>query len=138
MGRRLVLIGALGLFISGCATILHGSSQETILNVDPAGVEVNVYTLNGKRVAGPGVSPGALTIPRPAPGRQSYLVVATGDGSCPHYWLTSTSITPGGWVDLIVFNGVIPMAIDNYTGALFAVEPNPISGSLAAEDACGD
>jgi hypothetical protein len=122
---------------SGCGAMLSGTSQRVRLEVSPPGTSIVVYRWSGEVVAGPGASPGILTVHRPPYG-QPYLVVATRDGHCPEYWITSTRISPGGWGTVLVFNGVVPLMIDQSTGGLYSIEPSTFAGSLPSDNTCAE
>jgi hypothetical protein len=122
--------------LSGCGTILSGTTQRVGLDVTPAGAEVNVYRWGGELVAGPATSPGTFKVHRPEHG-QPYLITAAHTGHCPRYWITTNSISPGGWLTVLVFNGIIPLSIDTASGGLFSINPDPVEASLDQEASCG-
>ena len=125
----------LTLLIVGCGAMLSGTHQNISLAVNPGGTEVSVYGWNGQLVAGPGTSPGRLSVHRPQ-WAQPYLVMASKDGHCPQYWITSTGISAGGWGTVLVFNGILPLWIDISTGGLYSIRPDPIAGTLSDETGC--
>lgn len=126
--------------VSGCATMIHGTSQTVPLGVTPTGSKVSVYRWNGELVT-EGTSPAQLSIRRPK-GNQSYLVKVTSDGYCPRYALTRNGTTPVAMFEQIWFLvtlGVIwliPVAIDNSTGAAYRVETAPFDGGLEEAASC--
>jgi len=119
--------------------MIHGTTQKTTIALSPDAAQVSFYKVGGQRIAGP-FSPGEVEVPRPSP-RQSYLVVATAEGACPQYWLTSTSLSPTGMVEAVLGAvtspiGVIPFLIDAKSGAAFSFEPNSVTTTLAPEGSC--
>jgi hypothetical protein len=132
LGGYVIVLG-----IGGCGTMLSGTSQHIPLNVSPPGTQITVYRWAGETIAGPATSPGDLDVHRPSYG-QPYLIIATKEGHCPQYWSTSTGISPGGWGTVLLFNGIIPLSIDQRTGGLYSIVPSSVAGALQAEPACLD
>ena len=143
IGKRLLaLLCACTLLVNGtgCATILTGTRQDVPVSVSPTGTEVSVYRWNGDRIAGPLASPGTLEVPRPSRS-ESYIVLASKEGYCPHYWMTSASGTPLAMAELIgtifFFPMMLAWATDVRTGAGYSLEPNYLHAALKPEDTCG-
>ncbi len=148
MKRPLVLLQVLSFVFSatGCATIISGTHQQVQLEVYPPGTQIAVYRWSGELVAGPEVSPGRMKVRRPVRGRP-YLVRASKDGHCPQYWLTSSTTSAGGKLDMLMaFAGIIVLAplivavgsvlVDTNTGGYFAMESEHFGGYLQEDKVC--
>src|SRR5688572_1498471 len=82
---------------SGCGTMISGRRQDVTLNVQPSDATVSIYRWNGELLAGPELaSTGTVNVHRPVDG-EPYLVLATGPGSCPRYWVTDHEPSPGAY-----------------------------------------
>ncbi len=132
--RRAALVGVV-VPLLGCGAMLSGTHQNMKLSVTPPGAEVAVYQWDGALVAGPASSPGSVSVHRPQHG-QPYLVVASKEGRCPQYWMTTNGISAGGWGTILVFNGIIPLSIDESTGGLYKIHPDPVVAALPEDGTC--
>lgn len=126
---------ALLLAASGCASIVHGTSQDLTLAVQPAQSSVSVYRLSGERVAGPGVSPGTLEVQRPK-GGQSYLILATKPGHCPTYIVTKMGASSSATQGNLLLGGVVGVSVDMASGAAYAIDPPSVTGTLLEDSQC--
>jgi hypothetical protein len=122
--------------LAGCGSILSGTSQNLDLAIEPAGAVVSVYRWNGEPLAGPAPSPGKVRVHRPE-WDQPFLIRISKPGYCPEYVVTDrSSISPGGWGTVLVFNGLIPLMIDQSTGGLYSINPDPVEVFLEEDSAC--
>ena len=127
---------------SGCATLISGTHQKLDVNVRPPGSEVTLYRWNGEVVAGPITGPASARVHRPQSG-QPYLAVASKDGTCPRYWVPTTSLSGGGWVDMIAATATLGIAellgvvIDEKDGALFKLDESEFNNVALQEEPCG-
>jgi len=106
-----------GLLTSGCATIVHGTSQAIPFSSDPEGAEVFV---NG---SARGVTPTTVTLPR---SWSSYDVVYKKEG----YQDTSENLhsSISGYYFLnIILGGIVGLVLDAVDGAWYDYDdPNPV------------
>ena len=119
------LIATVSVVVAGCATIMHGSSQEIAIASQPTGAKV---TVDNKEL---GVTPVTSKLAR----KGAHRITVTLDRDQP-YDLTTTRHT-SGWVwGNIVFGGLIGLAVDAITGGLYAINPKQVNGQLAKTGAC--
>ncbi len=116
------LSAALGIaLLSGCASIIHGSSQEIALQSNPSGAAVAV---NGVRNA---QTPATLSLPR----KSAHSLEVTLDGYRPFQIQLQRSTS--GWVwGNIAFGGLIGLVVDASTGAMYKLTPEQVSAQLQA------
>ncbi len=104
----------------GCATIISGSDQEIKFQSHPDSATV---TIDGRAL---GKTPLIQKLSR----KDKHAVRFELDGYAP-VDMTLTR-TVNGWVfGNIVFGGLIGVAIDGITGAMFALKPSDVTGALA-------
>lgn len=135
-----VTLAAMVALSSGCATAVHGTSEDVPLGFTPPATRVSVLRWTGESVA-EGESPHELEIPRPKSG-QSYLVKATHDGYCPRYFATvpdpTTMAKVTGWTYVATLGllWAVIMAVDSSTGGGWDIDEKTFSGPLAQESSC--
>jgi PEGA domain len=107
-----------GLLTSGCATIVHGTTQAIPFSSDPEGAEVFV---NG---TARGVTPTTVTLPRSS---SSYNVVYKKAG----YEDTSENLRSsisGYYFMNIILGGIVGLVLDAVDGAWYDYDdPNPVN-----------
>jgi hypothetical protein len=107
--------------LPGCASIIHGSSQEIALQSNPSGAAVAV---NGVRNA---QTPATLSLPR----KSAHSLEVTLDGYRPFQIQLQRSTS--GWVwGNIAFGGLIGLVVDASTGSMYKLTPDQISAQLQA------
>lgn len=121
MITRLLMGGVLAssVAISGCATIIHGSTQPVGLSSSPTGAIVYV---DGAKL---GSTPVNLELKRNA----NHVVKFELDGYAPF----EATLTRGlsGWVwGNIVFGGLIGLAVDAVSGSLYKLTPEQLQAEL--------
>jgi hypothetical protein len=127
---------------SGCATLISGTHQTLDINAQPPGSEVTLYRWNGEVVAGPIKAPASASVHRPK-WNHPYLAVASKEGTCPRYWVPTTSFSPGGWVDLIVDLATLGLAYpvsllpDGSNGSTFKLDESEFNNITLQEEPCG-
>jgi uncharacterized protein YceK len=140
---RFTSLTLVAFFVSGCATIISGTTQDLPLSLNPPGTEVSVFRWNGELVGGPAVSPGTVRVHRPE-WDQPYVIRARKNGYCPQYFVTTrSSLSAGGWVSSIVYGLALPAAlfllpVDLSTGAPNSINPSSLEGSLDQETECAE
>jgi uncharacterized protein YceK len=111
------------LFLSGCASIMHGTTQQIGVSSAPTGARVVVN--GGQR----GVTPLVLDLERKGP----HTLSIESDGYEPFQMSLTRSVS--GWVwGNIVFGGVIGLAVDAATGGLYKLSPEQVSAELERAD----
>lgn len=108
------------LALAGCASIMHGTSQDIGFQSTPTNAKV---TVDGLPM---GNTPVVAKLSR----KDNHIVKMNLDGYQP-FEATLTRST-SGWVwGNVVFGGLIGLAVDAMTGGLYNLNPNQISGQLA-------
>ena len=109
-----VLFGAVAVFgLLGCATIMRGTNQQISINTNPSGA--NIVLSNGQSCS----SPCTLTVRRD----QSLQITVTKEG-CQTQTASMIPALAGAGV---ILGGLI----DYGTGAVYDLQPNPLTLTLA-------
>lgn len=111
---------ALGLILSGCATVTRGTTEEVRVVVDPP--DVRVETSIGLSCTG---MPCKLQASRKA----EFTVTASKPGYKPESVFVSTGFSAGGAAGVagnILIGGVIGAGVDAVSGATLSHAPNPV------------
>jgi hypothetical protein len=117
----IVLLSATVIFF-GCATIMHGTSQEIGIQSRPTGATV---TINNREY---GKTPVVAKLSR----KDNHTVHLALDGYQP-FDATITRST-SGWVwGNIVFGGLIGLAVDAISGGLYKLSPEQVDAELASK-----
>jgi hypothetical protein len=104
------------LLFTGCATMIRGTEQQVSINTIPLGAQVQLS--NGMSCS----SPCTLTVPR----NQSLSITITRDGCAPQ----TASMVP-----VLAGAGVILGGLIDYgTGAVYDLQPNPLTITLYCRD----
>jgi PEGA domain len=112
------LVGLLA--VAGCASIMHGTSQDIGFQSTPTNAKVTVD----------GLPMGSTPVVAKLSRKDNHIVKMNLDGYQP-FEATLTRST-SGWVwGNVVFGGLIGLAVDAMTGGLYNLNPNQISGQLA-------
>ena len=115
-----VLVSAVTL--TGCATIMHGTSQSFGVSSSPTAATVTIDGLEK------GKTPVIADLSR----KKHHIIKITANGYAP-FEATVTRKT-SGWVwGNIVFGGLIGLAVDAITGGLYVLTPEQVAGQLAKE-----
>jgi uncharacterized protein YceK len=122
--RPVVLIIAAASVLTGCASIMHGTSQDIGISSTPTNALVTVDNMPV------GNTPVVAKLSR----KDNHIVHIAVDGYSPAD-LTLTRST-SGWVwGNIVFGGLIGLAVDAISGGLYNLNPAQLSGQLAQQKA---
>jgi hypothetical protein len=116
---RKVALAAASLLLAGCASIMHGTSQDIGLSSNPTNAKV---TVDGQPH---GNTPVVVKLAR----KDNHIVRMELDGYQPF----EATLTRGtsGWVwGNIVFGGVIGLAVDAMTGGLYKINENQVAGTM--------
>src|SRR3954464_12041409 len=118
--RPVVPVIAAAILLSGCASIMPGTSQDVGISSTPTNALVTVDNMPV------GNTPVVAKLSR----KDNHIVHIAVDGYAPAD-LTLTRST-SGWVwGNIVFGGLIGLAVDAISGGLYNLTPNQISGQLS-------
>ena len=117
----LVLTSACAL-LSGCATIVKGTTQIIPVSSDPTGARVTVDN------APAGTTPTTVTLSR----KQNHMVVIEKEGFAPES-IAVTKSMGGAVAGNIIAGGLIGWGVDAMTGAQYNLAPNTISVRLATK-----
>ena len=118
MIRFLVLISAI-LLLSGCGSIVRGTSEDVAINASPTGTKI--HTSNGYQCETSCV----LKIPR----KDAFTITASKSGYQTETVNVTTEVSGGGAAGMagnILLGGVIGIGVDAATGAAFDHKPNPV------------
>ncbi|HWV57450.1 MAG TPA: PEGA domain-containing protein [Longimicrobiales bacterium] len=116
--RALPAVAAL-IVLTGCATIVQGTSQAVGISSSPPGARVLV---NGVEQ---GVTPTVLKLKR----RENHVVVVELEGYHPYTATLTRSVS--GWVaGNLVFGGLIGLVIDAASGGIYKLSPEQIAAAL--------
>ncbi len=112
--------------VLACATIIHGTSQEIGISSQPTGATV---TVDGQAA---GKSPITTKLSR----KDVHRITVTLDGYQAFDMTTTRKVS--GWVwGNIVFGGLIGLAVDAITGALYEIRPEQVAAQLPKAGASG-
>ena len=124
MKRALIALAAL-FSLSGCASIMEGSStQEIKFNSVPEGASVTVFTKYGE-VAATGRTPTVLALDRAGGFMEGeiYTILIRKRGYEAQE-ITLESLPNGWYAGNVILGGLVGLlVVDPYTGAMFKLEP---------------
>lgn len=109
--------------LAGCASIMHGTTQQVAVSSSPTGAQV---TVNGTQR---GVTPVIADLKR----KDTHVVRVTLEGYAPFEMALTRSVSGWVWGNL-VFGGIPGLAIDAITGGLYKLSPEQVSAQLARSD----
>ncbi len=110
----------LGLTLSGCASIVRGTTEEVRIITDPS--DARITTTTGHACVG---TPCKVEVARDT----SFLVTASKDGYKTATVDVKTETTGKGVAGVagnLIFGGVVGAAVDGYNGAYLNHTPNPV------------
>jgi len=119
-----VLVGALGMaiWVAGCATIIHGTSQDVSITSTPAGASVKVDKMSR------GNTPVVVNLSR----GNAHVVEIEHAGYEPFEMAIRKTVS--GWVwGNIIFGGLIGLGVDAITGGLYNLTPDQVAAELSKE-----
>lgn len=109
--------------LTGCATVISGRTQEIGVSSSPSGAKVFV---NGQEK---GITPIALKLSR----KDKHVIKIQLEGYKPYEVVLVRKIN--GWVlGNILIGGLIGLAVDAITGAIYKLEPDNISVKLERDE----
>jgi hypothetical protein len=117
-----IVLAAVSTLISGCATIVKGTTQVIPISSDPTGARVTVDS------APAGTTPTTVTLSR----KQNHMVVIEKEGFAPESIAVTKSMGVAVAGNLIA-GGLIGWGVDAMTGAQYNLAPNTISVRLSTK-----
>jgi len=124
MRKVTLLVAFMAMSTSGCATIMHGKSQDVGVSSTPTNAKVTLDNTPG------GNTPMIAKLSRGA----NHIVKI----ELPGYQTFEATLTKkvSGWVwGNIVFGGIIGLAVDAITGGLYNLTPEQIAAQMARQGA---
>ena len=103
---------AIGLLLSSCATLIHGSHQTVPITTDPPGAQLNI---GGSQY----ITPANVSLARD----QEYQAVVTKPGYQTQTAEIHSSFSGVTFIDLIF---IIPWAVDLADGAAYSLDPETV------------
>ncbi len=110
--------------LAGCATIMHGSSQDVGLSSNPTAAKVIV---DGKPL---GNAPVVTKLSR----KDNHVIRMELDGYSPYEATMTRGVSGWVWGNL-VFGGLIGLAVDAVSGGLYKLSPEQVMGEMAKQGA---
>lgn len=124
-GISLLLAGMVG--TSGCATIIHGTTQQVSISSAPSRAAVAV---NGRAL---GQTPVLADLAR----KDTHTIQVTLEGYQPYEITLVRNVS--GWVwGNIVFGGIIGLAVDAISGGLYRLSPEQVMAELRSAVGAAD
>ena len=119
---QVAVVVATGIALVGCASIMHGTSQQIGIGSTPSGAKV---TVGGQSF---GTTPTIANLKR----GDNHIVKIEMEGYLPYETTLTKKVS--GWVwGNIVFGGLIGLAVDAISGGLYNLSPEQIQATLAKE-----
>ena len=109
--------------LAGCATIVHGTTQQVHIETIPAGAKASV----GSQTI---TTPGELTLPR----EYSFIVNFEKPDCLPTYAHVESETSNLVWGNIFL-GGFVGAAIDFASGAAYDLQPATVSATLASNPA---
>lgn len=119
MKARIFVMFFLIFYLSGCATLFKGTSEEVRFGSDPQKAEVWV---NGAKM---GETPISLKLES----KKTYQIEFRKEGYKP-VTRTITNHVGAGWIILDVLAGLIPIIVDAATGAWYSLDQKNVDAVL--------
>jgi len=113
--------------LAGCATIVHGTSQDIKFSSTPTGASVWVDETDK------GQTPLVTKLTR----KQDHVIKIQMDGYQPFETTVTHSMSGWAWGNLL-FGGLIGIAIDAISGGVYKLTPEEVAGSLPTRNASID
>jgi hypothetical protein len=118
------MIAAAAFALAGCASIMHGTSQDVGISSSPTNAQV---TIDGRVGA---VTPYVAKLSR----KDNHIVKIAVDGYAPAELTMTRKVS--GWVwGNVVFGGLIGLAVDAISGGLYKLTPEQLQATLAQQGA---
>lgn len=121
---KYVVLAALAVAVSGCATITRGTNQDFTVESTPSGATVS--TSNGFECP---ATPCTFRMPR----KDGFTVDLTLNGYLPARETVTSNMSSGGAAGMagnVLVGGLIGVGVDATSGALNDLSPNPLQVTL--------
>jgi len=121
---------ALATLLTGCASVLCGSTQSVAIDSRPIGAEVVIYDSNGKVVCEQ-KTPCVAKLTRRADGyleSASYVILVKKEGFAPVQVPISGTVNRAYFANIM--NGGLGFVIDPITGSMWTLSPNAIDANF--------
>jgi hypothetical protein len=121
---KYVVLAALAVAVSGCATITRGTNQDFTVESTPSGAAVS--TSNGFECP---ATPCTFRMPR----KDGFTVDLTLNGYLPARETVTSNMSSGGAAGMagnVLVGGLIGVGVDATSGALNDLSPNPLQVTL--------
>ena len=105
--------------LAGCASIIHGTTQQIGISSSPTGAQVTVDGMQH------GITPVVVDLKR----KDTHTIHVALDGYQPFEIALTRSVSGWVWGNL-VFGGIPGLAIDAITGGLYKLAPEQVSAQL--------
>jgi len=122
MKVKMFFVLVLCVYLTGCATLFKGTTEEVSFNSDPQKAEVWV---NGTNM---GTTPLALKLGS----KKTYQIEFKKDGFKSKAYNITNHIG-AGWIILDVFSGLVGVVIDAATGAWYSLDQKNVNAILEAQ-----
>ena len=132
--RNIFAVSMFAVALSGCASIMNGSTQPVTIRSVPEGASVSITNRAGDKIHS-GLTPVTLTLKRGAGYFKSevYKVVVKKEGFGDRELMLTSNVN-GWYIANIVFGGLIGMvAVDPSTGAMYTF-PESVTATLDANE----
>lgn len=114
------IVAVASILLAGCATIMHGTSEDIGFSSTPTNAKISV---DNQPV---GQTPTIAKLSR----KDNHIVRMELDGYQPFEATLTRNVS--GWVwGNIIFGGVVGLAVDAMSGGLYKLSPEQVSGQLA-------
>lgn len=121
--RRSIVAFTIAALLTGCGTIVHGTTQEVGFSSDPSGANVEVDGLDK------GSTPVTVELSR----KDTHTAKFELDGYEP-YELTINRKTSGWVAGNIIFGGLIGLVVDASTGGMYKLDPEQVQAQLDEDE----
>lgn len=113
----------IGIALTSCASIIHGTSQQIGIGSTPSGAKV---TVSGQSF---GTTPIIADLKR----KDNHIVKIELDGYMPYETTLTRKVS--GWVwGNVLFGGLIGLAVDAISGGLYNLSPEQVQATLNKEE----
>lgn len=116
MVKWISIVAVVVIGLSGCCTIMSGSTQAVLVSSDPPGAKVTVS--NGTFI----IAPGSLTLKR----SEIYILVAEYPGHETQQQTLIKKLNNWVWLDPFIDFGIISIPIDVLTGSINELRPKEV------------
>jgi hypothetical protein len=116
---KLLVVAALPLFLSSCATITRGTHDKLYVQSEPSGAEAKLSS--GEKA----ITPAKFVKSR----RESFSVTVSKPGYIAQTVRIESKVSATGGTAMagnVIAGGIVGIAVDAGTGALFSLYPNPV------------